>query len=148
MGLEFVLRPATAEHSSQIRDLIREARINPMGLDWHRFVVAVNYAGGLLGCGQLKPHGDKVVELASIAVKPQYRGHGIARAIIEDLISRGPRPLYLTCRAGLGVFYQKWGFTVLNGRDMPPYFRRISRIASLLTSLARHDEGLLVMVLK
>lgn len=148
MGLEFELRPATVEHASQIHDLIREVRINPMGLDWHRFVVAVNNVGGLLGCGQLKPHGDGVVELASIAVKPHYRGYGIARSIIEHLISRGPRPLYLTCRAGLGVFYQKWGFTLLSGPDMPPYFRRLSRLASILSNITRHDEGLLVMVLK
>ncbi len=68
-----------------IKDLIHRVGINPMDLDWHRFVIAVDGSGKMLGCGQLKPHGKDVIELASIAVEPPYQHQGIARVIIEHL---------------------------------------------------------------
>jgi N-acetylglutamate synthase-like GNAT family acetyltransferase len=144
----FVLRAATSTDAPQIRSLIHQARINPMGLDWRRFVVAVDAEDRFLGCGQLKPHSGGVVELASIAVLPEYRGHGIARLIIERLVADGTRPLYLTCRSALRVFYEKWGFRVLNGDEMPRYFRRLSRLADLMMPFYPRGMALLVMVLK
>lgn len=119
-----------------------------MGLDWHRFILAMDSTGKMLGCGQLKPHAGRVMELASIAVEAPFRNRGIARRIIEHLISNAPRPLYLTTRAHLGSFYGKWGFRIAEPSEMPTYFRRLNRVASLLSTLVRDDEGLLVMVLK
>ncbi len=145
---DFTLRSATAGDFPGIRRLIGRVQINPTGLDWRRFVLAVDASGSMLGCGQLKPHGDAILELASIAVEPPYRHRGVARAIIEHLIAQARRPLYLTCRSSLGGFYEKWGFREIAEADMPPYFRRLSRLASMLMSLARYDEALLVMVLK
>ncbi|HUH96011.1 MAG TPA: GNAT family N-acetyltransferase [Anaerolineales bacterium] len=142
---DFRLLPATADDAPFIKDLIHRAGINPMDLDWHRFVIAVDPSGGMLGCGQLKPHGRAVVELASIAVEPQYRHQGIARAIIEHLIARAPRPLYLTCRSRLGPFYEQWGFRAVGPAEMPPYFRRLARLADTLVLF--FNERLLVMKL-
>ena len=51
------IRAAYESEADQIRDLIYLVKINPTGLDWTRFVVAVNEQDELLGCGQLKPHG-------------------------------------------------------------------------------------------
>jgi N-acetylglutamate synthase-like GNAT family acetyltransferase len=110
-------------------------------------VVAVDSSGKLLGCGQLKPHGNKVIELASIAVEPPYQKQGIARAIIEQLISKAPRPLYLVCRSRLGPFYQKWGFRALAREDMPVYFRRLARLAGLFSPLTPEGDAMLVMEL-
>ncbi len=145
---EFFLRPATARDAAAVRKLIRDVRINPMGIDWHRFVIAVSGSGSLLGCGQLKPHGGGIVELASIAVDPAHRGLGIGSAIIERLISEAPRPLYLTCRSNLGPFYGKWGFRHLESSEMPAYFARLSRLARLLSRAFRDNETLLVMILQ
>ncbi len=145
---EIRLRPATEVDAPAIRSLIRRVQINPTGIDWRRFELAVDTPGHVLGCGQLKPHRDGTFELASIAVEPARRGEGIARAIIEHLLDRAPRPLYLTCRSSLGSFYEKWKFRALAESEMPTYYRRLSRLAGRLMSLARHDEGLLVMVLQ
>jgi N-acetylglutamate synthase-like GNAT family acetyltransferase len=144
----FILRQAVAADAPLIRDVIRRVQINPFGLDWRRFVIAVDEAGAFAGCGQLKPHSGGVVELASLAVEPRFRHRGVARAVIEHLISKGPRPLYLTCRGSLGSFYQKWGFRVLALGEMPPYFRRLASLASLFNGLIPRDEGLLVMMLQ
>ncbi len=143
----FALRPATEQDFPAIRQLIHQVGINPMSLDWRRFVVAVDDRGRLLGCGQLKPHGRDVIELASLAVQPDRRGEGIARAIIEALLPRAPRPLYLICRAELGAFYQKWGFRALEPHEMPAYFRRLARLAGIFAPLAGEGGRMLVMEL-
>ena len=97
-----------------------------MSLDWKRFVVAVNERDEMIGCGQLKPHGKEILELASIAVYPEHREKGVARAIIEFLLKDGPRPLYLMCESSNGPLYEKFGFRVMSSTDdMPRYFQRI-----------------------
>ena len=145
---DFTLRPAHETESHAIKDLIHFVGINPMGLDWKRFVVAVNEQGEIIGIGQLKPHGKDVLELASIAVYPEYRGQGIARAIIEYLLKASPRPLYLMCESMNGALYEKFGFREIPYEKMPRYFQRISKLAGLVNSLARHEERLLVMKLQ
>ncbi len=142
------LRPAREMDAAPIRDLIHLVGINPMDLDWKRFVVAVNDRDEMIGCGQLKPHGRGILELASIAVYPEYQGEGIARLIIEHLLKDSPRPLYLMCESSLGPFYEKFGFQAISYEEMPSYFQRMSRLAGLVTTLARRKERLLIMKLK
>lgn len=147
-GDAFSLRPATAKEAASIRTLIRRVQINPWGLDWHRFLVAVDENGRLVGCGQLKPHGPAIIELASIAVEPEFRDRGVARRIIDALIAQAQRPLYLTCRSSLGPLYAKWGFREMTLPEMPRYFQRLARMMSLVSAMARMEEHLLVMVLQ
>ena len=142
------IRPAREPESAQIQDLIHSVGINPMGLDWKRFVVAVNQRDEMLGCGQLKPHGQDTLELASIAVYPEHRGKGVARLIIEHLLKDSPRPLYLMCESSLGPLYEKFGFHAIAHEAMPRYFQRISKLAGLVTTLARRQERLLIMRLQ
>ncbi len=142
---EFTLRAANQEDFATIRRLIWSVRINPAQLDWRRFVVAVDPFGKILGCGQLKTHSGGIVELASIAVQPVYRFHGIARAIIEHLLQDAPRPIYLTCRSGLESFYNKWEFRTISGEDLPQYYRRLIRLVTVTSPLSPFKEKMLVM---
>ena len=142
------IRPARESEAGQIRDLIHLVGINPMGLDWKRFVVAVNDQDEMIGCGQLKPHGQEVIELASIAVYPEHQGKGVARAIIEHLLQDSPRPLYLMCESSNGSLYEKFGFHTIPYEEMPRYFRRISKLVGLASTLANRQERLLVMKLQ
>jgi N-acetylglutamate synthase-like GNAT family acetyltransferase len=144
----FSLRPAREAESAQIKDLIYSVGINPMDLDWKRFVVAVNHRDKMIGCGQLKPHRSGILELASLAVYPEHRGRGVARSLIQYLLKDSPRPLYLMCESALGSFYEKFGFRGLSYEEMPRYFQRISRLAGLVSTLARREERLLVMKLQ
>lgn len=143
-----MIRPAREAEAAQIHDLIHSVGINPMGLDWKRFVVAVDARDEMIGCGQLKPHGGGIVELASIAVYPEHRGKGIARTIIEYLIKKSPRPLYLMCESKMGALYEKFGFHGIAYDEMPRYFQRLSKLAGLVTTLAKREERLLVMKLQ
>ena len=142
------VRPARETEAGQIKDLIHLVGINPMGLDWKRFVVAVNDRDEMIGCGQLKPHGQDVLELASIAVYPEHQGKGVARAIIEYLLKDSPRPLYLMCESSNGPLYEKFGFRAISNAEMPRYFQRISKLAGLVSTLSRREEYLLIMKLQ
>ena len=142
------VRPAHETEAAQIRDLIHLVGINPMGLDWKRFVVAVNERDEMIGCGQLKPHGEEVIELASLAVDPEHQGKGVARSIIEYLLKESPRPLYLMCESRLGPLYKKFGFRPIPYEEMPRYFQRISKLAGLVNTLAQREERLLIMKLQ
>ena len=141
-------RPARETEATQIRNLIYLVGINPTGLDWKRFVVAVNDQDEMIGCGQLKPHGQDVLELASIAVYPEHQGKGVARLIIEHLLKDSPRSLYLMCESSLGPLYEKFGFRGISYEEMPRYFQRMSKLAGLVTTLAHRKERLLVMKLQ
>lgn len=143
-----IIRPARETEAAPIRELIHLVGINPMGLDWKRFVVAVDVRDEMIGCGQLKPHGQEILELASIAVYPEHQGNGIARAIIEHLLKDSPRPLYLMCESSLGSFYEKFDFHPIPYEEMPRYFQRMSKLAGLATALARREERLLIMRLE
>ena len=126
------LRPAQVKDAASIRRLIWQVHINPTGLDWHHFWVAVDAQDSLLGCGQLKPHGDGSLELASIAVQPQRRGKGIAHAIIDQLLSQAGRPLYLRCAAPMQPFYEIFDFQVILNEEMPSSFQRDWKIIAWL----------------
>lgn len=140
---EVTVREARAADFPAIRALIYRVGINPLGLDWRRFLVAESPQDEFIGCVQLKPHADGSLELASLAVVPGWRGHGVARRLILALMAKAPRPLYLTCLGHLQPFYEKFGFRVLAPEEMPPYFRRLSRLAWLAFKLTHRT--LLVM---
>lgn len=144
---EFVIRKPRESESGQIDELIHLVGINPTGLDWKRFMVAVSPDGKVIGCGQLKPHGREILELASIAVTPEHRGEGIARGIIETILMDSPRPLYLMCMSHNGQMYEKFGFHVIPYEKMPRYFQRIRKLFNIATVLKRTEE-LLVMILE
>ena len=139
------LRPATQADAHTIKHIIHETGINPMSLDWQRFILATDAEGRIIGCGQVKHHGDGSDELASIAVLPEWRGMGIARQIIEHLLEQHPGRLYLTCQSQLGSLYEKFGFQRIQPGEMTPYFRRLSRIVSMVNKLFRLRESMLVM---
>ena len=143
--MNIILRPATAGDSAAIHKLIYRVGINPMALDWQRFMIAEDEKGAMLGCGQIKPHSDGTYELASIAVWPRFQGRGVGRGIILHLLVDAPSPVYLTCRSQLRPYYEKFGFQSLAFAQMPPYFKRLWRIASTVTKLFPRAGSMQIM---
>jgi amino-acid N-acetyltransferase len=128
---DFSLRPANEADFPIIRQIIRESRLNPTGLNWQRFIIAETPQGEFAGCGQIKPHAEGMLELASIAIPEPYREQGVASRIIEHLLANEPdRPIYLTCRTELREFYEKFGFRALDLNEMPSYYRRLSYLVN------------------
>jgi N-acetylglutamate synthase-like GNAT family acetyltransferase len=129
------IRPATQADQKTIARTIRDAGINPMSLDWHRFVIAED-TGAVVGIGQVKQHSDGSHELASIAVIPQRQRQGIASEIIRALLANERGDLYLLCRDELEPFYARFGFRKIGQREMSPYFRKIIRVISIFARVA------------
>jgi len=142
----FSLRPAIESDFQEIKALIHQVRINPTRLDWRHFTLAVS-EGSMIGCIQLKPVPRDLTELASLAVKPAFRHQGVACVLIEHVLADSPRPLYLTCRSGLGTMYAKFGFQIVGEDEMPRYYKRLQRLANTFIELTRREETLLVMKL-
>ncbi len=142
---EYTLRPASYTDATAIRRIISAVHINPTGLDWRRFILATSQQDEVIGCGQVKPHRDGSLELASIAVISPWRNKGVARAIIEHLLVQHPGRLYLTCRSRLGPMYEKFGFAAIPLAEMPQYFQRLSRLVKLMNNVFPQPDSLLVM---
>ena len=142
------IRHALETEAVQIKTLIHLVGINPTGLDWSRFIVALDGRGEIIGCGEIKPHGKEIRELASIAVHPNHRGKGVARAIIQRLLDESPRPLYLMCVSHNGGLYEKFGFHILEDNQLPRYFNRIKKLFNFVDVFQKTGEELLVMKLE
>jgi len=114
------IRHATAEDQPHILALARGERIKPTGLDWPRFVVAVD-DGKIVGAVQLRTHPDGSQELASLVVAPQFRGRGVAARLIEArLADAAGRVLVITGRKH-AAYYQRWGFQRVRPLASPPF---------------------------
>jgi N-acetylglutamate synthase-like GNAT family acetyltransferase len=127
---------ATAFDAPIIRRMIADARLNPLGLDWRRFLI-VEAHGEVIGIGQVKQHGDGSRELASICVVPRYHGQGIGTQIIETLLVREAGTVYLMCAPALEGYYQRFGFAAIALGEMPPYFKRLMWLVMPIMRVAR-----------
>jgi len=137
----YFFRKATREDATFIRRLIWRVGINPLGLDWRRFVVAVHEHGVRIGCAQVKSHKDGSLELASVAVVPLYRHQGVAEMMIREILKNQNPPIYLTCRSSLVSFYERFGFTeLLELETMPAYFRKVKRVFNWLEKRKRVER--------
>ena len=137
---DIFLRAATAADQPAIRRMIRAAGLNPMSLDWPRFVVA-QLDGEVVGIGQVKILGDGTRELASLAVLPPYQGTGVGAAIVWTMISRTPGPLYLRCADHNERYYRRFGFVTLEPEQMPQSLRRMYQVVNPLLGLYNRVTG-------
>jgi N-acetylglutamate synthase-like GNAT family acetyltransferase len=138
------IRPATEADQPTIRRFVKDARLNPMSLNWPNFVMAEE-DGAVVGVGQVKAHGDDSRELASLVVVPERQGQGIGSAVIKTLLARNPGAvLYLTCRSELQSYYERFGFRRLQRAEYPPYFRRLIPLVNLVGRFA----GMQILVMR
>ncbi|KPV51889.1 hypothetical protein SE17_18670 [Kouleothrix aurantiaca] len=139
------MRPAVADDQDAIRMIIRASMLNPLGLEWSRFLV-VEESGGLIGIGQVKPHRGGMRELASIAVVPEWQGNGVGAAIVRALLSRETGPIYLMCARPTRIFYERFGFQEVRGAQIPGYFRPFALMGALVSRLSRSERYALAVM--
>jgi N-acetylglutamate synthase-like GNAT family acetyltransferase len=119
------LRPPGANEHLLIRQMIARNNLNPFGLAWENFTVAADQDDKLIGCGQIKHHGE-LEELASLVVTDEWQGRGISTLLMNALLERSARPLWLMCESPLTSYYNRFGFReVENPDELPAYFRNV-----------------------
>jgi N-acetylglutamate synthase-like GNAT family acetyltransferase len=128
MKLDFTLRPAQKQDWLAIHWLIWRVHINPVGLAWQRFVVAVDSNGHVIGCGQIKPHPGGLKELASLAVTPALQHHGVGKTLVVRLMAGQKPPLYLMTHRRRETYYHQFGFYTLPGDQIPADFKAMRMV--------------------
>lgn len=104
------LRLAETHESSWINDRYAEVHFLPSDLG-REIVVIAELDGQRAGLGRLVPAGENVMELGGMLVFEHFRGRGVARAIVEELIRRArDADVYCVPFADLEAFYASCGF--------------------------------------
>lgn len=84
-------------------------------------IVVAEVDGDRAGIGRLVPAGEEACELGGMLVFDAYRGRGVARALIGELLRHAAaRTVYCIPFADLEPIYAKAGFTVIGEDDALP----------------------------
>ena len=144
-----MFRRGTPADAAAIRGMVFAERMNPLGLDPARFLVADaagGGGGGLLAIGQLKTMGDGAYEVSSLVTAKDARGAGVGAALLAALVDSAPSPstLYLTTITPRVPFYERAGFAVLPASAVPPSLWVEAAVGSVVAR-AVAGAGLVVM---
>jgi N-acetylglutamate synthase-like GNAT family acetyltransferase len=115
----------------------REQRRN-----WDQYWVVV-YQQQVIGCVRLDRQRDHS-ELYDLFVLPEWRAHGVGRALVSELIQPEHLPIYLASLSPAIAFYARLGFRPIALQELPPLLA--TRLS--LTSPRYQRAGLQAMTLK
>lgn len=118
---DYTIRPAIEGDAETIKQMVRSAPLNPDAIDWHYFLVLEVIEDGvtkIASIGMAYPV-EKFYELDSVMTDPAYRKRGYAEAVVNALIERTPRPIYLLAETALIHYYDKLGFKLIPREDSP-----------------------------
>jgi len=130
---QVVIRPARAQDKATITAMVRGAHLNPIDLQWARFLIAED-ARGIVGVGQIRPHAD-ASELASLVVREDRRGQGVGGQLVRALIAQTPGTLVLFCGSDMESYYGRFGFRAIGVQEAPPSLRVRYAIGRIVTRL-------------
>ena len=100
-------RVATNRDMPFIVRMIGEFHLDYENLQPQQFII-VEDAGVMVGFGRLKPYQD-ATELGCVGVLHERRRQGIGKMIVDELIARGPREVWIT--TDLPEYFRPMGFT-------------------------------------
>ena len=118
------LRRATPADAGWINAAYAEVKFLPS--DLHRdLVVVAELDGQHAGLGRLVPAGEEACELGGMLVFDEFRGRGVASAIIAELLRHADgRTVYCIPFADLEPIYEKAGFRTRDrAGDLPQHVR-------------------------
>ena len=123
MSPVFRIRRAREADEYAIATLVHSERLNPLDLDWRRFVLAVD-PDGIAGAAQLRKHDDESRELSSLVVREDARGRGVATRIIDALLEPVMTRVCMITGAAFAGHYARWGFRRIDPSMAPAAVRR------------------------
>lgn len=112
----------SAEELNGLRDAVGWARISPRqaetGLEHTEYLVAARDGDRVVGCARIVGDGGYVAYICDVIVRPEYQGHGIGKAMIEQLLEflrsnlePGERvKVFLMAAKERESFYRQFGF--------------------------------------
>jgi GNAT superfamily N-acetyltransferase len=113
------LRTARPEETGWINEQYAKVHFIPSDPARDQVVVA-ELGGERAGIGRLVDAGEGAYELGGMYVLDAFRGAGVARAIVDELIRRaGGRDVYCIPFADLEAFYASAGFARVEPAGIP-----------------------------
>lgn len=104
------IRKAVALDQPEIVALVHSERLNPTGLDWRNFCVAV-LDGHLVGAVQIRPHAGKAREVGSFVVARGLRGCALGGRLLDYVLRGEAGDVHAITVEGLMPYFSAWGFT-------------------------------------
>ena len=120
---DITISPARADDLEAIKALLLEIGLPTAGVEdhWKTFLIARD-GDAMVGCGGAEAY-QVVALIRSIAVKPDYRSHGIGRRLVRQLLdrlaSRGLREFYLLTTTA-EEYFKKRGFKTIDRDEVHP----------------------------
>lgn len=120
---EIVITPATAGDLPTIKTILEVCELPIAGVDehWRTFLVARD-GETIIACGGAEAY-PMVALIRSIAVTPPYRGKGLGRRLVRQLLdrlsARGLREFYLLTTTA-EKYFQKRGFKKVDRDEVHP----------------------------
>jgi GNAT superfamily N-acetyltransferase len=104
------LRAARADEEAWVNARYAEVSFQPSSLP-RDLVIVAEIDDRAAGMGRLVPLDDRSCELGGMVVFEEFRGRGVARAIIDELLSHAEgRAVYCIPFAELSALYEGAGF--------------------------------------
>ena len=104
--MALTIRVATNQDMPSIVRMIGEFHLDYEHLEPRQFIV-VEEDGVVVGFGRLKPYAD-ATELGCVGVLHERRRQGVGKMIVDELIARGPREIWIT--TDLPEYFRPMGF--------------------------------------
>ncbi len=102
--------------------------------------------GRIIGTVRIKKFPDQTLELASLAVSPDYRRQGIGKVLVKKILEKVKiRPVYLICSVEKEAFYKLNNFKKIDVADMPLDLK--NDYDRVLTRVNISPEQILTMVI-
>lgn len=143
-----VFRRAVEHDQPAIRALVHSERLNPTGIKWPNFLIAL-MGDRIVGAAQIRKHSDGSRELGSLVVAKDARGRGIASRMIDALLAEERGPVWLVTPESMANIYRQWGFERIEPAAAPVKVRhnyRMGRMASVISFLMRRPTRTLVIL--
>jgi len=118
---------------------VNEYMLDDEQLEREQFVIAKSN-NTLVGFGRLRTHSD-CIELCTLGVVTEYRGKGVGKKLVAELIYRASSTLYLVCV--IPKFFEKFNFEIVE--DVPS---SIIRKYEICTTKLKVDEPYYMMRLE
>jgi N-acetylglutamate synthase-like GNAT family acetyltransferase len=139
-------RLASAGDRQAIRALLDAERLPSSDLEMSGVaLIAAKSPDRLVGCVGIEPHGDAGI-IRSLAVAPEYRGRGIARALVshaEALASKGKLQCLYLLTESAAEFWSNIGYAAVSRAEPPSAVRASAEFASLCSPSATCMKRLL-----
>jgi N-acetylglutamate synthase-like GNAT family acetyltransferase/protein-tyrosine-phosphatase len=121
------VRPARKEDLAAVRQFLGEAGLPDAGVEeWLPQFIVAEHQGRIVGVAGLELYGPSAL-LRSVAVRAEYRGGGLGRALVDRLLigarERGTRDVYLLTTTAESWF-PRLGFAPITRDEVPEAVRR------------------------